>query len=274
MRISQNVGNGGNVVRVSFNRNVIAEYVRLMTNRGLAFSTVSGRQMRLEALPQRIEDCTANDILSVIPLYLKASSRLTYLAQLQYACRDMLAAGLITRDPTVGITVVKPPRRLPRPLTPSEQTVLLGMEGRARAWTILGQFAGFRASDVVRTEFAHLEEREYGPVLRVPHGKGGLDATLPAHPRIIEALSPYVNTTGPIWPLLPATMSKAWAADAKAVGVKARFHQNRHTYATRMYQSTHDIAIVSKLMRHASVATTMIYTEIGNEEQFAAVMGL
>ena len=274
MRLSKMDQNGGTDVRVSCNWPVIAQYVALMKNRGLAFSTVSGRKMRLEALPECIEDCTVNDVLSVIPLYLKASSRLTYLAQLQYACRDMLKAGLITRDPTVGITVVKPARRLPRPLTPREQTVLLGMEGRARAWTVLGQFAGFRASDVVRVEFDHLEEREYGTVLRVPHGKGGLDATLPAHPMVVQALSRSVGTKGPIWSLQAATMSKAWAAAAAEVGVKARFHQNRHTYATRMYQQTHDIAIVSRLMRHASVATTMVYTEIGNEEQFAAVMGL
>ena len=256
------------------NRAAISKYVGLMTDRGLAASTVNGRRMRLDALPTGIEECTPADVLSVIPLHLKSSSRTQYLSELKYACADMLAAGLIGRDPTLGITVPKPARRLPRPLTPNEQTVLLGMSGREREWTALGQFAGFRASDVVRVEFDHLEEREYGTVIRVPHGKGGLDATLPAHPMVVQALSPYVGTKGPIWPLLAATVSRSWSDAAREVGVRARFHQNRHTYATRMYQQTHDIAIVSKLMRHASVATTMIYTEIGNEEQFAAVMGL
>lgn len=36
-------------------------------------------------------------------------------------------------------------------------------------------------------------------------------------------------------------------------------HSLRHRYATRMYETTHDLLLVSKLLGHSSVETTQIY---------------
>lgn len=36
-------------------------------------------------------------------------------------------------------------------------------------------------------------------------------------------------------------------------------HSLRHRYATRTYESTHDLYLVSKLLGHSSVETTQIY---------------
>lgn len=44
---------------------------------------------------------------------------------------------------------------------------------------------------------------------------------------------------------------------AKAMGLSP--HSLRHRYATRMYETTHDLLLVSKLLGHSSVETTQIY---------------
>lgn len=252
----------------------IGAYVQALRAQGFAHSTIRQREKRLRSLGVPVEEATHEDILRTIPARLKASTRRIYLNDLRWSCLDMLRLGLIGRDPTVGMRTPKVGRSMPRPFTPEQQELLLAMPGRARDWSVLGMFAGFRAGDVVRVQASHLESREYGWALRVPTGKGGVDATIPAHDSVVAVLQRHAGSTGAIWPILPDTMSTAWSAAARKAGVQGRFHQCRHTYGTRLYQTTADIAVTSRLMRHASLATTMAYAEISGRQEFAAVSGL
>ena len=56
------------------------------------------------------------------------------------------------------------------------------------------------------------------------------------------------------------TIIKAFAK----VGLKVTPHQLRHTYATELLNNGARIADVSELLGHASMATTQIYTKLGN----------
>lgn len=274
VKLLENEGERSMISTACLGVDAIGVYIDALKAQGFASSTWRQREKRLRSLGKPLDECTHEDILRTIPTHLKAATRRQYFNALRYGCLDMLRQGLITQDPTVGLRLPKPGRSMPRPFTPAEQMVLLAMPGRERLWTVLGMFAGFRASDIVKVEYRHLEAREYGWVLRVPDGKGGVDATIPAHDSVVAALSQYSETVGPIWPILPDTMSVSWSAAARAVGVAGRFHRCRHTYGTRLYATTKDIAVTSRLMRHANVATTMIYTEISAEAEFAAVSGL
>lgn len=49
------------------------------------------------------------------------------------------------------------------------------------------------------------------------------------------------------------------------------FHQARHSFATLTLAATNDIATVSRLLGHTSVATTQIYAEVLMEDKIAAV---
>lgn len=253
---------------------IIDEYCEALRKQGYSYALIRARRTRLEALGRPMDEVTAADVLASLDDGLAASSRRIYFNNLRYSFNDMLRMGLVSSDPTYGMKTPKPPRGVPRPFTPDQVERLLRIEGRARVWTVLGMFAGLRAGDVVKVEFAHLEERGYGWVLRLPHGKGRLDATIPAHDSVVAALAQYRDTDGPIWPILPDTMSTNWTAAAAAVGVAGRFHMCRHTYGTRLYQSTGDIAVTSRLMRHANIQTTMTYAQISGEQEFRAVSGL
>jgi integrase/recombinase XerC len=48
------------------------------------------------------------------------------------------------------------------------------------------------------------------------------------------------------------------------VGLKVTPHQLRHTYATELLNNGARIADVSELLGHSSMATTQIYTKLGN----------
>lgn len=49
------------------------------------------------------------------------------------------------------------------------------------------------------------------------------------------------------------------------------FHTGRHSFATLTLAATNDIATVSRLLGHTSVATTQIYAEVLMEDKIAAV---
>ena len=60
---------------------------------------------------------------------------------------------------------------------------------------------------------------------------------------------------------------------AKRAGINIRvsFHTGRHSFATLTLAATNDIATVSELLGHSSVATTQIYAEVLMEDKIAAV---
>lgn len=55
------------------------------------------------------------------------------------------------------------------------------------------------------------------------------------------------------------------------VGVQATAHQLRHYYATELLNAGTDVRVVQTLMRHASLATTAIYTKVYEEQQRKAL---
>ena len=57
----------------------------------------------------------------------------------------------------------------------------------------------------------------------------------------------------------------------KDLGFKGSTHTLRHTFATTMYDETRDILLVQKLLGHASLNSTQIYTHLVNDRVKEAV---
>lgn len=57
----------------------------------------------------------------------------------------------------------------------------------------------------------------------------------------------------------------------KSFALLLAFHTGRHSFATLTLAATNDIATVSRLLGHTSVATTQIYAEVLMEDKIAAV---
>jgi len=62
---------------------------------------------------------------------------------------------------------------------------------------------------------------------------------------------------------------------ARQVNIKKDVHPHalRHSFATDMLQNTKNIRLVQKALGHTSIATTMIYTHISDEELELALKG-
>ena len=239
---------------------------------GYAPGTVEQRVARLRALPVPPEIATTADVLASLPGDAKPSSKRVYLGALRAAYRDLLTLGLVDRDPTMGVRIPGIGRTLPRPLTDEQVARLIAEHGRERDWTVLGCYGGLRASDVVALYAEDLVRTGSGMALRV-HGKGNVEAMIPAHDLVVDVITRQA-TRGPLWRMTPGSMSHRWASWAYDLGISARFHQCRHTFATRVLRSSGDLLVTRDLMRHTSIATTQIYAAVEPEAQYKAVSGL
>jgi site-specific recombinase XerD len=62
--------------------------------------------------------------------------------------------------------------------------------------------------------------------------------------------------------------------DAAGIDSLTTFHTSRHTFATLTFASGSDLATVSRLLGHSSVATTEIYADVLMESKVKAMKGI
>lgn len=138
-------------------------------------------------------------------------------------------------------------------------------------------FTGLRYSDLKQLKWGNIEQSQSGMVIRieamkktekpvtVPLGTNAM-AWLPE--RGDKTLDDYVFDIGTC-----GGCNTVLKKMAKRAGINKRvsFHTGRHSFATLTLAATNDIATVSQLLGHTSVATTQIYAEVLMEDKIAAV---
>lgn len=255
--------------------NLECAYLDHLRLEGLSEETIRQRIYVLRNLDDPATS-TVEDVRAAISANLSPSTRATYLRVLRVVFGDLVRLGLVEADPMVSVKIPKTPRRQPRPIPRSVIDRLLDMPDEAgRGLTVVGAFAGLRASEAGRVSGADLLDTDDGPALRV-HGKGNVIATVPAHPRVVELLAPHAGDPEPLWPWWSQSINRAWKRGAAEVGVTGYvYHQLRHSFASMLYRQTNgDLLTVAALCRHASVATTQTYAKCSASAPFSAVLGL
>ena len=208
---------------------------------------------------------TLDDLQRIVMTAQAASTRANYASRLRSMYKAMNKMGLIENRAIDDLPTPRKGRGLPHPLTPNEAKLVM-TEARypMRDWYILGCCAGLRAMEVAGLKGLDLEERSDGYILRIS-GKGGTDLMVPVAPIVAETIKKY-GTNGRLWNYSPNRLSKLAAQEMKRLGITEKtFHACRHYFATTMLEkSGGDLLAVRDLMRHSSVATTQVYTQLAS----------
>ena len=171
-----------------------------------------------------------------------------------------------------GFEAPRRPERLPHYLSEEETHRLFEAvrhTPRDSAIVHVLAFAGLRVSELCRIQ---LEDIEFDRnILHVRSGKGDKDREVVIEDRTRGALDRYLAErtlagvgSARLFPVEPITVERMVrrAAESAGIGRKVTPHVLRHTLATALLSRGCDIRYIQKLLGHASVATTQIYTHV------------
>lgn len=216
--------------------------------------------LRLGVHPQL---ATTEDLQKAVMSARAASTKASYASRLRSVFKALQKMGLIDNNAIADLPPVRKGRGLPHPLTKNEAELIMSKANQPmRDWFALGCLAGLRAMEVANLRGLDLEENADGHSLRVA-GKGGTDLSIPIADALAQIIQTYA-TSGRLWEITPNQLTKLASKEMKRLGIpKKTFHSCRHYFATNMLEkSGGDLLAVRDLMRHSSVATTQVYTQL------------
>ena len=183
------------------------------------------------------------------------------------------ANGEIDRDPAKLLRKVPSSIARPRPAAETVvESALAAADDRTYLALMLGAHAGLRRAEIAQVRTTDLIREFEGWSLLV-HGKGRRQRVVPLLDevalRIREAPAGWVFPNGLGSHITPAHVG---VIVRRVMAPGTTTHQLRHRFASAAYQATGDIRAVQELLGHASVATTQIYTQVGDQALRRAVL--
>ena len=209
--------------------------------------------------------------------------------------RYLVSEGVRDNDPTSTIESPKQGRTLPKTLSEAEVAQLIKTAGEGggadsiRLVCLLEMLyaTGLRVSELVGLQMASIaENQEFITVA----GKGGRERMIPLSDPAQKAVQNYLavretfigienkeaqdksffpsktSESGHLTRQRFAQLLKDLARDAEVEEARVSPHILRHAFATHLLSRGADLRSVQKMLGHADIATTQIYTHIMNED--------
>ena len=179
-------------------------------------------------------------------------------------------------NPMVKLAAPRRPERSPRPVSNLGLIKLLKlpMHRRTHVMILLGSLAGMRVSEIAKVKGEDIDgDRIY------IDGKGGKKSWVPLHPILIEVAETMPkrgwwfpgNSRRPGQHILSKGVSDIIGNAMRRANVPGTPHALRHWYATTLLIEGADLRTVQELMRHSSVQTTQVYTQVPDERRISAI---
>jgi integrase/recombinase XerD len=192
----------------------------------------------------------------------------------------LVARGYRPDNPMAELQAPARPRGEPRPLSDAELQHLLDtrMHHRTRVMILLAALAGLRVAEIARVKGGDVDVSRR--VIWVS-GKGSTKATVPLHPLLVATAATMPRTgwwfpseNDKTKPVRSESVSQVISRVMRRAGVSGTPHALRHWYGTSLLAAGADLRTVQACLRHASVATTQIYTQVPDDRRREAVAGL
>ena len=195
--------------------------------------------------------------------------------------RYLIRENEVRKNPITSVTAPKAKKRLPGNLDADRMAHLLDIPGdgaivdRDRAMLELLYSSGLRLAELVSLDIEDIDAQD--ATVRVT-GKGSKERIVPVGRHALAALRQWRLTRGEfadadetalfvsnrgkrISPRAVQARVKHWA---RRQGIDANVypHLFRHSCATHVLESSHDLRGVQELLGHANIATTQVYTHL------------
>jgi integrase/recombinase XerD len=203
---------------------------------------------------------------------------------------NMVATGELADDPTATLDSPKVKKRLPRTISTADVERLLAEPAKSstpkalrdRALLELLYATGMRVTEAVSLDVSDLNLPS--ATVRVGRSKEGKQRILPLYRRAREALDNYLQrgrlqlvrnpeesalflnhrgqrlTRQGLWLIIKAYVEKA------GIDTQVTPHTLRHSFAAHKLDEGADLREIQRLLGHANISTTQVYTQISNQD--------
>ncbi|MEX1035468.1 MAG: site-specific tyrosine recombinase XerD [Sneathiella sp.] len=269
----------------------------LLTERGAAANTLAGYRRDLEDFAaflarrgKEFKKATAADIQAYIRFLddtgLKATTQARRLSAIRQLFSYLLGEDIRRDDPSLNIDSPRAGRRLPKYLAEAEvDRLLTAAEGESpdkkRLYSLLHMLyaTGLRVSELVSLPYPALREQDR---FLIVSGKGNKERLVPVNHTAKEALDRYLDVRASFcaddrhskW-LYPSRggqgyltrqrlgqLLKELAVEAGIDPAKVSPHVLRHAFASHLLANGADLRSLQKMLGHADISTTQIYTHV------------
>ena len=187
----------------------------------------------------------------------------------------------VRRNPVQSVSAPRGPKRLPENLDADRMARLLDIPGdgplvdRDRAILELLYSSGLRLAELADLNLGDVDTQD--ATVRVT-GKGNKDRIVPVGSRAIDALSRWHRSRGSMAAAEERALFVSQRGSrlsrrsiqarvdhwARRQGIDTRVypHLFRHSFATHLLESSHDLRGVQELLGHANISTTQVYTHL------------
>jgi integrase/recombinase XerD len=230
-----------------------------------------------------------NDIIGYLSTLRDSGKQNTTIARnissIRGLCRFMLFEGIIKEDPVENLGTPKGWKRLPKTLGIDDVLKLIEKPHgkkfslRDRAILELMYSSGLRVSEVINLK---LDDINFEAGFITVTGKGSKERVVPVNERTISTIKKYINKQRPsllgkrnkknlivskggrvmtrqrLWQLIKY-YSKGIARDITP-------HTLRHCFASHLLDRGADLRTIQKMLGHADISTTEIYTKVTSEK--------
>jgi len=200
--------------------------------------------------------------------------------------RFLEGIGRVPGNPCRGLALPKKATRSPECLTASQARELVASVRRpwVKLAVTLMLTAGLRAGEVTALRVSDLDLDE--SLLRVQHGKGDKERTVPLCAEAVDAVRAYLHLRGEArcdrllvheadgQPVIYSCLTAALLPTLRGFGGRLTCHSLRHTYATELLRGGADIRTVQELLGHSDISTTARYLHSNLPTKRAAVTSL
>lgn len=198
----------------------------------------------------------------------------------------LLREGHLKRNPAVDVMAPKAARRLPEAIDVDRMTRLLEapapngsddgpLQVRDQAMMELFYSSGLRLAELVGLDLTTLDLQDR--TVRVT-GKGGKTRIVPVGSKALEAcrawltcrtaiakadeVAVFVGRNGQRIGTRAVQLRVARWARLRGLDVHVHPHLFRHSFASHLLESSHDLRGVQELLGHANLSTTQVYTHL------------
>lgn len=214
-------------------------------------------------------ECSAMQLITWLAGFDSPATRHSYRSALQTFYRWAVEFAARADDPSVKIPRVKVPIGTPHPISDVGLARLLDtLTGEDRALVLLMAYCGLRGAEAARVDGQDFTCNGGQWRLRIMQAKGGGEQSVPVP-----------SWLAPIRFQFPIRHSRSYAIHRVSVAIKkvepaATPHSLRHWYATTALRQSGNVRVVQELLRHKSLSSTQIYTEVTDAQAAAVADGL